>query len=152
MRHRQAEFQKDNKCKFYFLSSDSSFQGGHDYQLTLEDSICAEAAGQVFSGGDDQGFDSGSFNSAQLIQTTNLPAATIGAGNSAVPGKFEAVLSSLKLEIGLSNLEVYSQRIVSFVSDYGTEAKFCDAFRQQYGIILQYTVTLLPYFFFLFIF
>lgn len=133
MRHRQEEFQKDN-CKFYFLSSDSSLQGGHDYQLTLEDSICAEAAGKLFWDDADGGFDSGTFNSAQLIQTTSLPAAAIGAGNAAVPGKYEAVLCSLKLDVGLSNLEVYGQRIVSFVSDYGTEAKFCEVLRQQIGL------------------
>lgn len=111
---------------FYFLSADSSMQRGHDYMMTLEDSIRMNDATTLLELGKD--FDWNTFNAAGLLCTTALPTGLVGAGNSALPGKFEAFVESLKLDIGLPNMRDYGRRVISFVADYGTEAKFLDAF------------------------
>ena len=121
MRQRQQDFEQGSAC-FYYLSSDSSFQRGGDFIMTLEDAICAENAGKVFA----EGFDTNTFNAANLIETTSLPTSLVGAGNSAVTAKFEALVDCLKLDRGPSNMSVYGRRVISFTADYGTEAKFVD--------------------------
>ena len=121
MRQRQQQFEQGSPC-FYFLSSDSSFQRGGDFMMTLEDTIQMDHAGQVFA----DGFDSNIFNTANLIETTSLPTTLVGAGNSAVAGKFEALVDCVKLDRGPSNMKEYGRRVISFTADYGTEAKFID--------------------------
>lgn len=61
-----------------------------------------------------------------LVSTTTLPVATVGAGNSALHGKFEAVLAAIKLDAGIQRWTGYGQTVVGYVSDYGTESKFLE--------------------------
>lgn len=105
-------------------------RGGQDYLMTLEDSIKMIEAAQLFQCDDsvESGF-SNALNSAQLLKTTSLPSSVVGSGNSALSGKYEGFISALKLDAGLANLELYSQRVVSFCADYGTEAKFMEVAR-----------------------
>ena len=121
MKHRQREFEEGPPC-FYFLSSDSSLQRGSDFQMSLEDRISMDGAATLYQ----QEFSPGAFSASQPLRTTALPAALIGAGNSALTGKFESFIDAIKLDIGLGNLKSYSARVVGFVADYGTEAKFME--------------------------
>eukprot|EP00435_Cladocopium_sp_Y103_P061682 s1023_g23.t1 len=123
MRHRQEEFRQQGPS-FYYLSSDASMQrGGQDFQLTLEDSIRMEDTASVLAG------DADVFNASGLLKTTMLPAGVLGSAD--LSGKFELFLSSIKLDIGLDGVGRYSKRILSFCSDYGTEAKFVEVPRQH---------------------
>lgn len=120
MRMRQQELAELENKTFKFLSSDSSLQQGRDYQMTLEDSIpCAKAA--FFFGPE---YDPAAC--LDLVSTTTLPVATVGAGNSALHGKFEAVLAAIKLDAGIQRWTGYGQTVVGYVSDYGTESKFLE--------------------------
>ena len=124
MRRRQEEFQKHGPS-FYYLSSDASLQrGGQDFQLTLEDSILMENAARIFH--DTAGFDADSWNSAELLTTTCLPASLLGSANSGIAGKYEAFVSAIKLDVGITGMSKYGTRVVSFCADYGTESKFID--------------------------
>ena len=116
MKHRQHEFEEGPPC-FYFLSSDSSLQRGSDFQMSLEDRISMDGAATLYQ----QEFSPAAFSASQLLRTTVLPASLIGAGNSALTGKFESFIDAIKLDVGLGNLKSYSARVVSFVADYGTE-------------------------------
>ena len=123
MRIRQETWNDVERPKFVFLSTDASLQHGHDYQLTLEDSVDKSQAPMFF----DDAFDIDLRNMGKHLHSTNLPVAVVGAGNASLAGKFEAVAESVKLDIGLRNMQRYGLSVIGFVSDYGTEAKFLEA-------------------------
>ena len=127
MRQRQDQFADAEGKVFYFLSCDASFQRGHDYLMSLEDSIKMSDCTKLY----DESFDVSSFNHARLLESTTLPTALIGAGNASVTGKYEAFIESLKVDIGLANLRLYSLQVLSFVADFGTESKFLDVTRRH---------------------
>jgi hypothetical protein len=56
----------------------------------------------------------------------SLPPVLVGAGNSSLSGKYETFVGSLKLDVGVNNLGQYSRQVISFVADYGAEAKFTE--------------------------
>ena len=132
MMRRQQEFQQDPAC-FYYLSTDASMQRGSDYQMSLEDRVPMDRAAALYR----DKFNSDEFSAAHVLRTTVLPASLIGAGNSSLPAKFESFVDAIKLDVGLRNLKLYSTRVVSFVSDYGTEAKILDVARLISGLRLR---------------
>ena len=126
MMRRQQEFQQEAPC-FYYLSTDASMQRGSDFQMSLEDRISMDDAATVYRGQ----FNPNAFSAARALRTTVLPASLIGAGNSSLVGKFEAFVDAIKLDVGLEQLSSYSSRVIGFVTDYGTEAKFMDVPRSH---------------------
>lgn len=125
MKIRQEEF-STGKPRFVYLSTDASMQRGSDFQMTLEDSIVSEQAVNIFLR---QDFDWDAFHVAKCIRTTTLPVGINGAGNTSIAGKYECVVQSLLLDVGLDRIASYGRSVISFVSDYGTEAKFVEATR-----------------------
>lgn len=121
MRIRASQW-KDGGPKFVYLSTDASLQRGQDYQMSLEDMISQSQAAAFFS----EDFDASVFSSMHHLVSTTLPCTLIGSGNSSLSGKYEAVCDSIKLDIGLDNMQKYGLSVLSFVSDYGVEAKFLE--------------------------
>ena len=126
MRHRQSQFETD-RPRFYFLSTDASMQRGHDYLMSLEDSIAMEEASKLFK----RSLDANTFSRSNVLQTCVLPTALVGAGHAALGPKFEAFVEALKLDVGVGSMAAYARRVVSFVSDYGTEGRFAEVIWHQ---------------------
>ena len=79
-----------NSGFFVMLSSDSSPQGGLDYQMTLQDKVSRLAAGDLMLAGSDP--DSlEKWASSHSIETSQLPLAILASGNSGLPAKFEGL-------------------------------------------------------------
>ena len=92
---RREDGQRDAQRHFTMLSTDSSPQGGLDYLMTLEDRVTREAAGNLMLAGAD-GSAILQWSRQQGVQTTQLPLAIVGSGNSKLPGKFEALFHQVR--------------------------------------------------------
>ena len=87
-----------------------------------QDRISREKAGQLMECGTDIEKLAAWLRSSP-IEVTQLPMAIVGSGNSNLSAKIEALCHSAKLDISSSprELERYSDSLVSFCSDFGTE-------------------------------
>lgn len=103
------------------LSSDSSPQG-LDFMVTVEDRI--RNPGLVI---DATPKEIAEFSLSTNLQTSVLPPAVIGSGNSDTPAKFEALLRSVMLDVGEEGLTSYGRSVVGFCSDFGVESHLTQA-------------------------
>ena len=97
MNWRKQEFQNASSGFFTYLSSDSSPQAGTDFLLTLEDRVERRHAGLVVDATEEE---LAAWSASNYLQTSSLPVAVVGAGNSGVAGKYEGLLHSIVCDCG----------------------------------------------------
>ena len=111
-----------SETSWVFLSSDASAIRGKDYFMTLEDTVTRSHAAEIIDADTDK------LESWDHLTTRILPLALVGYGNANAASKAEALFHSIKLDVGTrpEQLGNYSDSLVSFCSDFGTESQLAE--------------------------
>jgi hypothetical protein len=98
---------------FSYLSGDASPQGGREYLCVLEDIVSREEASRVFQPG-----------YVVSLETRALPPTVLGSGRCGLDRKFGSLVHALQLDVSSKPecLSKYSQSVLAWLSDFGTEA------------------------------
>ena len=115
---------QESRCEnsWFFLSSDASAIRGKDYFMTLEDTVTRSHAAEIIDA------DTDTLESWDHLNTCILPLALVGYGNANAASKAEALFHSIKLDVGAGQEQLgnYSDSLVSFCSDFGTESQLAE--------------------------
>jgi len=115
-----------------YLTADSSPQGGRDWLLVEEDTVCADELLRVaasIEGGDIDPAADFARQLQGLIEVGRvLPPSIVGSGCTSVAHKTHSVLHQIKLEVGAARdrLHAYCSSVVGWCSDFGVEASLAD--------------------------
>ena len=142
MHLRQSEFGNSGVPCFIYLSSDASPQGSLEFYITLEDKVSRSSAALLVEATADE---RSRWVKAGHLRTTCLPVAILGSGKSNAPAKFEALTHSVILDSMSGgeprNVSAYGNSVVSFCSDFGTEAQISNMPSVSIQKILQKNIT-----------
>lgn len=123
MHLRQSEFGNNSHPCFIYLSSDASPQGSLEFYITLEDKVSRSSAALLVEATANE---RAQWVKSGHLRTTCLPVAILGSGKSNAAAKFEALTHSVILDSMSGgdprNVSAYGNSVVSFCSDFGTEA------------------------------
>lgn len=103
-----------------FLSSDSSPQGHVDFLMSIEDCVGHHRIAPCLSTSTDE---VAAWSLSGAFKSSTLPVAVLGAGNTSLPAKWEAILRSICSDCGGKAVQVkqYVGSILGYCSDLGTE-------------------------------
>ena len=121
MNLRQSEFAGEEW--FIYLSADASPQGSLEFYVVLEDKIRRSDAALIMEATPEE---RARWCSAVHLRTSPLPICILGSGKASAASKFEALIHASILD-GMhdgdpAHMTKYATSIISYCSDYGTEA------------------------------